>query len=91
MITPIQNTGTTFKIRSFADEEISKLNVILDSKLSLEDFVKEYKQDIINCCMSLYSTLNDDSRTLPTYKLKELARAEADRIMKIWENIEKFQ
>ena len=91
MIKPLQNTGTTYKIRRFADDEISKLNIILKSKLSLEDFIKEYKLSLIPCCISMYNKLDADSRTLPTYQLQELARAETNRIGKIWENIEKFQ
>lgn len=91
LIEPICVNGTTRKIRISAIEEISKFNTILMSDLSIGDFIKEYKPILINCCMSMYQKLNEESRTLPTFSLKNIAQEEAANIMKIWENIEKYQ
>lgn len=91
LIEPLIKDGTTKSIRDYAISEYDKLNNLLILEKKKEDtFLKENKDTLINCCMSLYNKLNDDYKILPTVELRELAKKEADNIMEIWKVIEKY-
>lgn len=89
LIEPLIKNGTTQNIRTYSQNDYNNLVNIISSKLSEDIFIKKYKNEIISCCVSLYQKLSDDSRYLPTVKLRELAKSEANDIMVIWSTIEK--
>lgn len=86
LVDPLIKNGTTTSIRMYAYNESVKLENILES--DSDNFFEKNRDTIISCCISLYSKLNEDSRTLPTIELRELAKKEADNVMKIWTKIE---
>jgi len=55
----------------------------------VKNFINKNKGILISCFITMYKKLKNDSRTLPTNKLKNIADKDADNIMKIWSQIEK--
>lgn len=88
LIEPIAKSGATSSIRKTANDIIDKLYNITDSTLSLEDFIKNFRNELIECCSSLYIKLSDDSRTASMFSLREISKTESERIMNIWKFIE---
>jgi hypothetical protein len=92
LVEPVSIDGTTEKIRQHAKSYICELEELLKTNIDGEyddDFIKKHKNTILNCCRTLYNKLCDDTRTLPTFELINIAEEEANEIMKVWETIER--
>lgn len=91
VIEPIAKSGITSSIRKTANDIIDKLYRITDSNLPIDEFIKEYRNELIECCSSLYIQLSEDSRKSSMFSLREISTKESERIMEIWKYIENKQ
>ena len=91
LIEPIAKSGATSSIRKTANNIIDKLYIITDSSLPIEEFIKKYRNELIECCSSLYIQLSEDSRKSSMISLREISNQESERIMNIWKYIENKQ
>lgn len=88
LIEPIISAGTTSAIKCEAYKEYYDLDDILQYNLASDDVIKKHKDTLLECCTSLYNKLCEDSRTLPSSRLREISKNESENIMAIWKYIE---
>jgi len=94
LIEPIIKNGT---LRSFSNQAEKEINIIYKVREDLyrtkgneeefNNYIKENIDLIVNCFASIYTKLGEDSRSLPTSSLKELAIKEMESIMSVWKKI----
>jgi len=90
LIDPIITLGTTSAVQCEAYKESTELEDILQSNLVSDYVIKKYKDTLLECCSSLYHKLGEDSRTLPSTRLREISKNEAENIMEIWNYVERI-
>lgn len=94
LIEPIINNGILFNIRNMAEKEYDQLMNVRqklqhnkNDDVAFNNVIVENSSLIIGAFSSVYSKLGDDSRTLPSEKLRSCAIDEMDAIMEVWNKL----